>query len=52
MGSGSSSSRNAVDVSLLIMRIIVGVIFAAHGSQKCSASSAVTGCPKPSKRWG
>jgi putative oxidoreductase len=34
MSSGSSSNRNAVDVSLLIMRIIVGVIFAAHGSQK------------------
>ena len=26
--------RPAVDVSLLIMRVIVGIIFAAHGSQK------------------
>jgi len=26
--------RSAVDVSLLIMRVIVGVIFAAHGAQK------------------
>lgn len=26
--------RPAVDVSLLIMRVIVGVIFAAHGAQK------------------
>ena len=27
-------NKRAVDASLLIMRIIVGVIFAAHGSQK------------------
>lgn len=29
-----SADRSAVDVSLLLMRVIVGVIFAAHGSQK------------------
>jgi putative oxidoreductase len=28
------ADRSAVDVSLLLMRIIVGVIFAAHGAQK------------------
>ena len=28
------NDRPAVDVSLLIMRVIVGIIFAAHGSQK------------------
>ena len=30
----TSENRPAVDVSLLIMRVTVGVIFAAHGSQK------------------
>jgi putative oxidoreductase len=29
-----SADRNIVDVSLLVIRVIVGVIFAAHGSQK------------------
>jgi putative oxidoreductase len=30
----ASNDRPAVDVSLLIVRVIVGVIFAAHGAQK------------------
>jgi putative oxidoreductase len=29
-----SNDRSAVDVALLLVRIIVGVIFAAHGAQK------------------
>jgi len=29
-----TQDRTAVDVSLLLMRVIVGVIFAAHGAQK------------------
>src|SRR6185369_1152709 len=36
MGTGSTGSqdRPAVDVSLLIVRVVVGIIFAAHGAQK------------------
>jgi len=29
-----SADRTAVDVALLLVRVIVGVIFAAHGAQK------------------
>ncbi len=32
--SGQSQDRTAVEVALLVARVIVGVIFAAHGSQK------------------
>ena len=32
--SSSSHDRPTVDVSLLILRVVVGVIFAAHGAQK------------------
>ena len=34
LGSTSSPSRSALDVSLLIIRVVVGVIFFAHGAQK------------------
>ena len=33
-GTNASTDRTAVDVSLLILRVIVGVIFAVHGAQK------------------
>ena len=33
-GSTGSQDRPAVDVALLVVRVIVGIIFAAHGAQK------------------
>ena len=32
--SSGTSDRRAVDIALLVDRVIVGIIFAAHGSQK------------------
>jgi putative oxidoreductase len=34
MGTSEPQDRPAVDVSLLVIRVIVGLIFAAHGAQK------------------
>src|SRR5438045_9451202 len=33
-GSTVSQDRPAVDVALLVVRVVVGIIFAAHGAQK------------------
>src|SRR6267154_3069194 len=33
-GSTGSQDRSAVDVAVLVVRVIVGIIFAAHGAQK------------------
>lgn len=34
MGTSGSQDRRAVDIALLAVRVVVGVIFAAHGAQK------------------
>src|SRR3954449_6937350 len=33
-GTSALNDRTAVDVSLLVVRVVAGVIFAAHGAQK------------------
>ncbi len=44
--------RSAVDVSLLLVRIIVGVIFAAHGSQKLFGAFGGGGLAKTVEMMG
>src|SRR5687768_1587675 len=41
----ASQDRPAVDVSLLILRVIVGLIFAAHGWQKLANLAAMVAEP-------
>lgn len=44
--------RTAVDVSLLIVRVIVGVIFAAHGSQKLFGAFGGAGLSETVSKMG
>jgi putative oxidoreductase len=44
--------RTAVDVSLLIVRVIVGVIFAAHGAQKLFGAFGGPGMAKMAEMMG
>ncbi len=48
----SVSDRSAIDVSLLVMRIIVGVIFAAHGAQKLFGAFGGLGLAETVKMMG
>jgi putative oxidoreductase len=50
--SASSLDRPAVDVSLLILRVIVGVIFAAHGAQKLFGAFDGPGIAKMAEMMG
>lgn len=42
-----SGDRGAVEVSLLVMRVVVGGIFAAHGSQKLLGAFGWRGRERP-----
>ncbi|MBK8268524.1 MAG: DoxX family protein [Planctomycetes bacterium] len=44
--------RPAVDVSLLILRMVVGVIFAAHGAQKMLGAFGGAGLAETVKKMG
>jgi putative oxidoreductase len=47
-----SYDRPAVDVSLLILRVVVGVIFAAHGAQKLFGAFGGAGLEKTVEMMG
>ena len=47
-----SADRPAVDVSLLLVRVIVGVIFAAHGAQKLVGAFGGPGLAEVAKMMG
>jgi putative oxidoreductase len=48
----ASPDRSAVDVSLLLVRVIVGVIFALHGSQKLFGAFGGPGLAEVVKMFG
>lgn len=48
----NSHDRNAVNVSLLLLRIIVGLIFAAHGAQKLFGAWDGPGLAKTVEQMG
>jgi putative oxidoreductase len=47
-----SQDRTAVDVSLLLVRVVVGVIFAAHGAQKLFGAFGGPGLAETVKMMG
>lgn len=51
-----SQDRQAVDVALLVVRVTVGIIFAAHGAQKLFGAFGGPGLRRWSNRsptaWG
>ncbi len=47
-----SEDRSAVDVSLFLVRVIVGIIFAAHGSQKLFGAFDGPGLAETVKMFG
>ncbi|MBI5763322.1 MAG: DoxX family protein [Planctomycetes bacterium] len=47
-----SRDRTAVEVSLLILRVVVGIIFAAHGSQKLFGAFGGKGLSKTVEMMG
>lgn len=51
-GSTAASDRAVVDVSLLFVRVIVGVIFAAHGAQKLLGAFGGPGLTEVVKMMG
>jgi putative oxidoreductase len=52
MNNAVSDDRPAVDVSLLLMRVVVGVIFAAHGAQKLFGAFGGPGLDKVVEQMG
>ena len=51
-GPSQSQDRPAVELSLLIVRVIVGVIFAAHGAQKLFGTFGGSGLTETVKMMG
>src|ERR671919_914762 len=47
-----SQDRRAVDVALLVVRVVVGVIFAAHGAQKLFGAFGGPGLSKMIEMMG
>jgi putative oxidoreductase len=52
IGTLPSQDRPAVDLSLLLLRVIVGVIFAAHGAQKLFGAFGGHGLAKTAEQMG
>jgi len=50
--SSVSQDRTAVDISLLVLRVVVGVIFAAHGAQKLFGAFGGPGLAKTVEMMG
>ncbi len=51
-GASASRDRTAIDLSLLVVRVIVGIIFAAHGAQKLLGAFGGSGLAEVVKMMG